>query len=370
MSGSHGLPAVTDSMVATAPVVAQLILQRQLYVRAKYAFKLGFEYCLLDPMDIVQITDLNLGLQGTPIRITSIEEDDEGNLSLEAEELVFGVSTAASNPHRAVQAAFTPNQAVAVEAVNSNPLIYEPPPELTNDVSQIWLGASGGSGGAVDPNWGGCNVWISLDNVTYTEFGTISSPMRQGVLSANLAAASGWDAANTLSVNLSESAGVLTGTSATSAAAGATLCLIDQELLAYESATLASAFHYNVTNLQRSLYRTTGGAHASGAAFYRLDSAILKATLPGQYVGLTLYFKFQSFNSFGLGVQSLASCEAYSYTPSGVGAIGSVASGLALGTNMDWGYVSPATAVSQSDDWGPSLTSPPYVFIDLGSVAS
>src|SRR5271165_3052872 len=39
------------------PMVAQTILQRELYVRTKFTFKLGWEFCLLDPMDIVTITD-------------------------------------------------------------------------------------------------------------------------------------------------------------------------------------------------------------------------------------------------------------------------------------------------------------------------
>ena len=43
------------------PLIAQTILQRELYVRTKFTFKLSWEYCLLDPMDIVTITDANLG---------------------------------------------------------------------------------------------------------------------------------------------------------------------------------------------------------------------------------------------------------------------------------------------------------------------
>ena len=45
-----------------ASVVAQTILQRALYIRAHFTFKLSWLYCLLDPMDIVEITDANLGL--------------------------------------------------------------------------------------------------------------------------------------------------------------------------------------------------------------------------------------------------------------------------------------------------------------------
>ena len=39
------------------PLVAQTILQRELYVRTKFTFKVSWEYCLLDPMDIITITD-------------------------------------------------------------------------------------------------------------------------------------------------------------------------------------------------------------------------------------------------------------------------------------------------------------------------
>ena len=49
-----------------APKIAQTILQRELYVRTKFTFKLSWEYCLLDPMDIVTLTDANLGPSNYP----------------------------------------------------------------------------------------------------------------------------------------------------------------------------------------------------------------------------------------------------------------------------------------------------------------
>ena len=55
------------------PAIAQTLLQRALYVRTKFTFKLSWEYCLLDPMDIVTITEANLGLSNYPVRIIEIE---------------------------------------------------------------------------------------------------------------------------------------------------------------------------------------------------------------------------------------------------------------------------------------------------------
>jgi hypothetical protein len=348
--------------IGIGPVIAQTILQRQLYVRTRYQFKLSWEYCLLDPMDIVEITDSNLGLAAYPVRIVSLEEDDSGLITVTAEELVLGVSTPGANPANGV-VAFTPNQAAAAPAINP-PLIYEPPPALTNNIAQVWFGASG----APNTNWGGAYVWASVDNATYSQVGTIAAPLRQGVLTGALAAASGWDLTDTLNVSLSESGGSLTGTSAASAQAGATLSLVDSELLAYETATLTGANAYALTGLQRGLAGTTGAAHASGAAFARLDSAVAQYNLPPTWVGVPLYFKFQSFNSFGSGVQDLSTCAVYDYTPSGAGALGPVTQALAIGTDLDWGAVT--APVVESDDWGAGVAAAPVAFIDLGAVTN
>ena len=349
--------------VTIAPIVAQTLLQRGLYVRAHYTFKLGVEYGLLDPMDIVQITDSNLGLSALPVRIISIEEDDKGEFTIEAEELVFGVSSPVLYPNRGARG-FQPNQALTADPVNATPFIYEPPSGLTNGVSEIWLGASGGAGGAADPNWGGCYVWISLDNTTYTQFGMITAPMRQGVLTANLASAAGWDTTNTLAVNLTESAGALTGTSEASAQQGATLCLVDSELMAYETATLSSAYHYNVTGLARGLYGTAGAAHLSGAAFYRVDEAVLQSTLSSQYIGQTLYFKFQSFNVFGTGEQALSACTAYTYVPVGAANPHPIILQLNTGMPVDLGNV--AAAAVFDDCGGVTAVDPVIQITDLG----
>ena len=63
------------------------MLQRQLYVRNTYKFKLGIRYALLEPMDIVLISDPTLGLDSAAVRIIQIEEDGNGELTITAEEI-------------------------------------------------------------------------------------------------------------------------------------------------------------------------------------------------------------------------------------------------------------------------------------------
>jgi hypothetical protein len=295
------------------------------------------------------------------VRVVSIEEDEKGNLAIDAEELTVGVSSPALY-NASGRSGYIGNQALPADPINA-PLIYEPPSALTNGELQLWVGASGGSGGVADPNWGGANVFVSVDDVTYSQVATITQSLKQGMLTASLAAASGWDTTHTLSVNLTQSAGTLGGASAASAQSGSTLALVDSELLAYETATLVSSHHYNLTNIQRGLYGTLGASHSSGAQFARLNSAIVKYSLPQQYIGVTLYFKFQSFNVFGVGIEALSDCTAYTFTPSGAGAPDPIARQLLSGFAVDLGAVTVTADVT--DDFG-STAGGVLDIVDLG----
>jgi Putative phage tail protein len=590
-----------------------LILQRQLYIRNTYQFKLSFEYCLLEPMDLVTVTDSGLGLTNVAVRITSVEEDSDGLLSVTAEEFPVGIATAVQYPAQPNSPNAT-NQAVVPSRVNP-PVIYEPPGALTNNVPQVWAavsagiasayllaedgstgqhytkqgdtapiqasgtvvtfsvyaqavtrsalrlnffngtsnigcdfnlatglagtpdpgissvamtnagggvsspvtisiaspalvtwpangllngqaiifsttgalptgltagtvyyvvaaavdtfkvaaspggaaidtsgsqsgvqtctadiwyqcsitgamaataaptllillenpvgqpsypGVSGsgiyiwgaevsfgseaptflpafvtvtgatlatngvatpeGAAGVADPNWGGAFVWISTDGSTYGQIGAVSAPSRQGVLTASLAAPPGAnpDTTNTLSVSLIESGGQLANATNADAQNGVTLCLVDNELLAYATATLTGTNAYNLTYLYRGLYGTAATAHSNGAPFARLDSAVFQYNLPPAFIGVPLFMKFQSFNIFGRSVEDLSECTVYTYTPTGKGqAIGPVTQALLAGTSLDFRLASEV--VSQKDQWGIVTDGFLLASVDLGA---
>lgn len=121
---------------------AQLILQRGLYIRNHYKFKLSFEYCLLEPMDLVNITDSALGLNNVTVRITEIEEDEYGLLAVTAEEFPAGVATGALYQVQS-SGGNNINQNVVPARVNT-PMIFEPPPSLTGGAAKVFIAASGG----------------------------------------------------------------------------------------------------------------------------------------------------------------------------------------------------------------------------------
>lgn len=334
---------------AVAQTSAQLILQRGLYIRTHYTFKLSWEYCLLEPMDLVTLSDANLGLSKTVVRIIEVEENGDGILTFTAEEFPAGVATSAAYP---IQSPSSGGISTNLEPASINPpIIFEPPPALALGTPQIWAAVSGGNAGAADPNWGGANVWASLDNSTYAQIGRVTGPAKQGVLTAALAAPvpPNPDMLDVLSVSLAESAGTLASTSASGAQNGATLCLIDNELLSFETAILAGTNAYNVTTLYRGLCGSLPASHATGAPFARLDDAIFAYDLPANYIGQTIYLKFQSFNVFGSGVQDLSTCTAYPYTASGSGVGDPITAQLATGIALDLGAVTQTPAAASGD---------------------
>jgi hypothetical protein len=236
---------------------------------------------------------------------------------------------------------------------------------LTGGVAQVWAGASGINGGS-GTQWGGANVYVSVDNATYSQIAVLAAPLRQGFLTASLPAAAGWDSVDTLSVNLSESGGTLSGTSQAAAQAGATLSLVDNELLAYQNATLTGENAYNLTDLARGLSGSAAASHSTGAPFARLDGAIVKYNLPSNLVGQTLYFKFQSFNVFGGGLQDLSTCAVYTFAPAAPAVAHPIAAQLTTGFALDLGQVNSAPALS--DDFG-LVTAGLEGTVDLGQIA-
>ena len=306
-------------------------------------------------MDIVTLTDPGLGMTMTPVRIVAIEEDSDGLLAVTAEE--FPGATATATGYMAPTATNRiVNRNVAPAAINK-PVLIEPPSQLTGGTPQIWAVVSGGANDAADPNWGGANVWISRDGTNFVQIGAVAAVGRQGLLTAALPVPSGApDTTNTLAVDLGESAGVLSSGTQTDAQNAVTLAIVDNELLAYQTATLTASNRYALTYLVRGLYGSAAKAHATGAPFARLDAATFKYTLPLAYIGTQLTLKFQSFNIYGGGVQDISTCAAYTITPIGSGLFGPTAQMIVAGTSFDEGLASQA--VSQVDDYG--VASDPY----------
>lgn len=296
--------------------IAGLIGARALYIRRVYAFNLSFNFCLLEPGDIVTLNDSNIGLVAHPVRIRTVEEDAAGVLKFTAEECPAGSGTAAAVGVQDSAAVTLPSIDDDPGPVNP-PLLIEPPASVTANVAQIWVGVSGAS-----TSWGGAAVWMSVDDITYVPAGTIDQATAQGVLIAALASHADPDSADTLSIDFTESRQAI-GAAVTHADADAlrTVVLVGNEAMGYGSVlpNAHSAFSYDLSYLRRGAYGTAIAAATIGtAASLLIPGAVLKIGLPAQYVGQTIYFKFASFNILGGGQEDISTVTRYTYVPLGV----------------------------------------------------
>jgi len=125
---------------------------------------------------------------------------------------------------------------------------------------------------------------------------------------------------HTLSVSLVVSDGELISGSQADALGLNSICYVDGEILAFQTATLTGPNAYGLTYLVRGAYDTDDAmetSHPSGSAFTRLDQGILKVPFDQSRIGATLDLKFQPFNIWGGGMQSLADIPAFTYVIQG-----------------------------------------------------
>jgi len=300
-----------------ATKVVAIMGQREAYIRNTYIVNLGPAHCLIEPMDLLILIDKKIG--SVLVRVTNVEEDDDGDFKVTSEEVTLSVSSSQG---------FTPptitpsgNNQLADPGPVNTPMIFDVPADLSNGIPQVWVAVSGGNGTTYNKYWGGCQVYISRDNTTYTNIGVVDIPARMGKTMDALPAygSANPDTVNTVGVDLRMSNGELLSVSPDDAEANATLCLLGGEFVSYQDADLTATNEYDLSTIYRGLYRTAPGSHLSGVPFARLDEAIFKYQLPPEYIGVPLWFKFVSFNIWGQALEDVADVAYYTYTPSGLG---------------------------------------------------
>ncbi len=313
--GKRPMPPMALHAIKTAALaqqVAQIRLQREQNVRNEYKFKLGWRFILLEPMDLVTLTDSGLGLLLTPVRITQVEElEGEDGIEVTAEDWPFG--TASATAYQTASNSGTTSNANVDPGNTTAPIIFEGPHDIySSSPLEIWVGASGGQ------YWGGCQVYISVDNVNFDLVGTITGKAVFGDTTASLASNAAYpsiDTTHTLSVDLTSSGGSLVAQSNTQFTQLVPLCYLGGEFVAYRDLSLTSAFNYDLTHLYRGLYGSTiPGSHGGGTPFVFCDNRIARVPWPIGYVGQVVYFKFPAFNVFGGAQQDVASVSSVSHT--------------------------------------------------------
>jgi hypothetical protein len=242
-------------------------------------------------------------------------------------------------------------------------VLFIPPAGLLGIDGEAWLAA-----GSSSATWGGCQVWISADGVSYQLAGEVMAPARYGTLTAALASAADPDNTNTLRVNLSNSAGTLASVTAAQMNAGVTLALIDNEIVGYQNATLTGANAYDLAPLRRGLYGTTPAAHSTSAKFVRLDDDIYKISYKSLNVGNTLYVKLPSFNLYGRALEDISTVPSYTLSLAALPTLAGVV--LTPGSVTRDRIASGAVSGSQSGTQTGSLAGSGSTFTQIATTGS
>jgi len=284
-----------------AHTVAQLLLNRVLYIRNKYVFVVSWKYCLLEPMDIVTITDTIMGINQLQIRIIEITEDEEFRLTITAEDFPFGSATASLYPKQTTES-YTANYNISGGNTNT-PMVMEAPDTLSKSL-EIWVGASGGN------LWGGCDVYVSYDGSSYKQIGSIGTPTKQGVIVT--------DTTTAITVNMAMSNSSMISGSAIDFSNNSPLYYVGEELLSYQNVTLTAQYQYSLNPLNRGLYGTTSSVKTAGTLISQVvESAVLKIPFMDTQIGQQIYIKLPSKNVYGGGMQSITDVAPIVYTISG-----------------------------------------------------
>jgi hypothetical protein len=215
----------------------------------------------------------------------------------------------------------------SLPGVLNDPIFTEPPSSIA--AAQVWISLSAElAGGGHDPNFSGVYVYVATADVdaNYRNAGVADAAAYMGELTAPLPAyaIANPDTVNTLSVDLTESGGVLESVSAADAAAFVNLVTVQNadgsnaEFISFQDAAATGAFLYDATTLYRALYGTVGALHAAGSAFAVLDESTFRFSLPADMIGVPLWFKFVQVG------QALADVPSWPYTPKGTGFGGGV----------------------------------------------
>lgn len=279
--------------------LAESLARNGKYSRNKYTFKLDWSFCRLEVGDLVTLTDVNCGLNKQVVLIDSVTEGTDSLLTFTAISRPDGeYSQATYDVHETDRPYINYNQPAPDTA---KPVILQPPADLTQNGLELWIGAKGTAN-----MWGGCDVFVSDDNEHYRLAGQITNTARIGTLAAAVA-----KDATTIEVAVN---GTLLSGSEQDAQRGNTLCWLDGECLSYQTATLLTNGHWQLTGCIRGQYNTSAVAHAAGVPFARLDATLLHVPFRKEDIGKKIWLKFASYNIFGSGNQSLADVKAYEYT--------------------------------------------------------
>lgn len=280
--------------------VCQMLARKNERERNKYTIKLDWAYCILEPGDLITLTDPIIGLDKQIAMVDTVTEAKDGSITVECLQYVDGnynagiIDVSGSN-YNYVDYNIEPSN-------TDRPIIFQPPSAATLSGNEIWIALRG-----TDNTWGGCNILVANQDANYQSLGQYRMSSSYGTLAADMASSN----ADSFTAQINGDFDNVTQLDAVNANS---MMWIDGECLSYTTARKNSNGTWTFSGLIRGQYNTNIVAHRSGSTVVSCDGALYVIEITKKDIGRQLYFKFPSVNVFNSNPQNEADVDYYTYT--------------------------------------------------------
>lgn len=280
--------------------VCQMLARKNERERNKYTIKLDWAYCILEPGDLVTLSDPIIGLNKQIAMVDTVTEAKDGSITVDCLQYIDGnynagiVDVSGSN-YNYVDYNIEPSN-------TDRPIIFQPPSAATLSGNEIWIALRG-----VDNTWGGCNILVANQDANYQSLGQYRMSSSYGTLAADMASSN----ADSFTAVINGDFDNVTTLDAQNANS---MMWIDGECLSYTTARKNSNGTWTFSGLIRGQYNTNIVSHRSGSTVVSCDGALYVIEITKKDIGRQLYFKFPSVNVFNSNPQNEADVDYYTYT--------------------------------------------------------
>lgn len=270
-----------------AKKVAEVVLINSHLESTTYNFTTSYKHIDLEPGDVVNAP---MGL----VRITKIQEGDEGILQFDATDAGGELAVQGSN----LAATIPPASTNIPVVIGYSQAFYIDPPNLNASDTGVRLYAAVHGYGVA--GWPGAQIYHSENGgASYDLAGSAFTEATVGIVAAATPSAGYYVMDNTTTISVTLKTGSLASVSDTDFWGGKNACMIGQEMVYFKTATLTGTKTYTLSGLLRGRQGTEQyiGTHVVNELFCLLDSSIIRIPLLDADRSTTTKYKIVTIGS-------------------------------------------------------------------------
>lgn len=301
----------------------QLQARRAEREKNKYTIKLDWAYAIIEPGDLLTLTDPVIGLNRQPVIVDKVTEAKNGILTVEC--LQYFEGDYAVGIIDMWQDDYTYIDYNTVPDYTAEPLIFQPPYKATVSGNEIWIALKG-----MGVEWGGCNVLAANQDSGFEYVGEFRAESQYGKL---------------VSISKNEMVAIINGDfdnlTEADAESGKLFFWVDGECISYRNAVYNGNGEWQFFGITRGLYDTEILDHAEDADIVFCNGSIFAIELSQNDAERTYYFKFPAMNVFGNNLQPEEDCESVAFTVGELQGGGEIPDGSITGEKLAENTIPP-----------------------------